>query len=102
MSIMLCLSKVVYLCRVFSQMNFLVTMLMTVISEVMYFMLLFFIFLLFFAQCNQLIGVDVVPYGRCPHLISHVLAMLRCAMGDFAPIDMYQTYDLVKIGNGDL
>jgi len=43
----------------------------------------------------------VVPYGRCPRLIAHILAMLRCAMGDFAPIDMYQTYDLIKDPNAE-
>ena len=58
-------------------------------------MLLFAIFLLFFAECNQLLGVDRVPYGRTPPILSHFLAMLRCSLGDFAPIDMYQTYDII-------
>ena len=83
-----CLIKVVYLVKVFRQLNFLVTMLEKVLDSVGWFMLLFGIFLFFFAECNQLLGVDIVPYGRTPRLISHFLAMLRCAMGDFAPIDM--------------
>lgn len=54
-SIMMCLVKVVYLIRVFKQLNFLVTMLITVCNSIIYFMVLFFIFLLTFAECSHLL-----------------------------------------------
>jgi len=70
-------------------------MISAVINEVRWFMVLFGIILTFFAECNHLLGVDVVPYGRTPRLIAHFMAMLRCSMGDFSPLDMWQTYDLI-------
>jgi len=48
-SILFSLIKIVYLIRVFQQLNFLVTMLITVVNEVMYFLLLFSAFILTFA-----------------------------------------------------
>ena len=64
-------------------------MLSHVIDEVKTFVLLFGIFLIFFAECNHILGVDVRPYGRTPRLIGHFMAMLRCSMGDFSPLDMW-------------
>mmetsp|Transcript_42439 Transcript_42439/g.65116 ORF Transcript_42439/g.65116 Transcript_42439/m.65116 type:complete len:147 (+) Transcript_42439:2601-3041(+) len=49
-SVAMTLAKIVYLIRVFRQLNFLVTMLMTVINEIFFFMILFAIFIVTFAQ----------------------------------------------------
>ena len=87
MSIMLCLSKVVYLVRVFKSLNFLVTMISTVIEEIVDFTILFAIFLFAFGEMNHVLDVDVNNYGRVPNIISHVLNALRTAMGDFATLD---------------
>jgi hypothetical protein len=94
-SIMMSLVKIVYLVRVFTNLNFLVTMLITVCSEVVFFMMLFSIFLLTFAECNHIMEVDISAYGRLHPLLSHFLAMLRCAMGDFSVIDPYQGFDII-------
>ena len=94
-SVMMSLIKFVYLVRVFTNLNFLVTMLMTVCSEVGFFMLLFSIFLLCFAECNHIMNVDIEAYGRLPPLVSHFISVLRCAMGDFSVIDPYQGFDII-------
>jgi hypothetical protein len=94
-SILLCLIKVVYLVRVFSKLNFLVTMLITVCSEIGYFMLLFGIFIVSFAECNHIMEVDVVSYGRLPELVGHCISILRGAMGDFAMINNNESFDLI-------
>lgn len=81
-SVMFSLIKIIYLVRVFKQLNFLVTMIITVVNEVMYFMLLFSVFLLTFAECNHIVDIDVVSYGRTPKLIGQFFGVLRLAMGD--------------------
>lgn len=86
---MMSLVKIVYLVRVFKQLNFLVTMLITVVNEIVFFMILFSIFLLTFAECFNLLEVDVSAYGRLPRILAHVISTLRCAMGDFSLIDPY-------------
>lgn len=53
-SVMFSLIKIIYLVRVFKQLNFLVTMVITVVNEVQFFMLLFSVFLLTFAECNHI------------------------------------------------
>ena len=89
LSTMLSLVKIVYLVRVFRQLNFLVTMMMTVVSEVVNFMVLFFIFLMTFAQCNHILEVDHSSYGRMTPIVAHFYMVLRSAMGDFSLIDPY-------------
>ena len=69
-SVMFSLIKILYLVRVFKQLNFLVTMVITVVNEVFYFMLLFSVFLLTFAECNHILQVDTSSYGRTPDLIA--------------------------------
>lgn len=92
---MFSLIKIVYLIRVFRQLNFLVTMLITVVNEVMFFILLFSIFVLTFAQCNHIVGVDISSYGRVPELLANFLAVLRCSMGDFSLIDPKYSFDII-------
>ena len=86
-SLLLCLSKVVYLVRVFRNLNFLVTMISTVIEEIVDFTILFAIFLFAFAEMNHVLDVDITTYGRVRPIIAHVLNALRTAMGDFATLD---------------
>jgi len=100
-SILLCLFKIVYLVRVFRNLNFLVTMLMTVIVEIYSFMVLFMIFLLAFAECYHILLVDISAYGRTPELAAHALATLRMSMGDFALLDPYQSFDIIEETNPD-
>jgi len=66
LSIMFSLIKIVYLIRVFRQLNFLVTMFNTVVNEIFYFMILFLIFILTFAESFHIVGVDIESYGRTP------------------------------------
>lgn len=94
-SIIMCLVKYVYLVKVFSKLNFLVTMLNKVISEVGYFMLLFGLFIITFAECNHVMNVDVSSYGRLPHLVGHFISVLRGAMGDFSMLSPYETFDII-------
>jgi hypothetical protein len=81
-SIMLSLVKILYLVRVFKQLNFLVTMVITVIDEIIYFMVLFLVFLITFGECNHIIEVDASSYGRVPGILAHFFGVLRLAMGD--------------------
>ena len=83
-SIVFSLVKGVYTVRVFGSLNFLVTMIGSVIREVTDFMIIFIIFLGFFAEINHILQVDVTSYGRTPRFFSHFLSMLRCSMGDFS------------------
>lgn len=83
---MLSLIKIVYLVRVFQNLNFLVTMFITVVNEIFYFMILFSIFLLSFAKSFSVIGVDTTSYGRVPNLFANFIQILRCSMGDFSII----------------
>ena len=69
-------------------------MLITVVNEIVFFFVLFSIFLLTFAECFNLLEVDMGTYGRMPRLMSHIISVLRCSMGDFALIDSYQTFDI--------
>lgn len=65
-------------------------MIENVIKDVDYFMLLFSIFLLTFAECYEILDVDTSSYGRIrPTLVSSILAAFRSAMGDMALLDMY-------------
>ena len=58
-------------------------------------------YLLTFAVCFHLVGVDIAAYGRMNELLAHIFAVLRCAMGDFAMIDMYFGFDLLVDMNSD-
>ena len=100
-SILMSLVKIVYLVRVFKQLNFLVTMLIIVVNEIVFFFVLFSIFLLTFAECFNLLEVDVSTYGRLPRLMSHILSVLRCSMGDFSLIDSHSTFDMYDITGMD-
>ena len=64
-------------------------MVITVVNEIIYFLLLFTIFLLTFAECNHIIDIDVSAYGRSPPLLAHFFSVLRLSMGDQAMLDMY-------------
>jgi len=82
-------------------MSFLVKMVVHVVADLQYFVLLFLIFVLTFAECYHVLDVDIAPYGRRPAdkqtlvaFASHILATLRSAMGDFALIDMFQGFDV--------
>jgi len=88
-SLQLCLVKLVYLVRVFKQLNFLVTMLITVVNEISYFMLLFLIFCIIYAECQHILHIDVSFYGRTPNLLGHFVNTIRGSVGDFAMIDMF-------------
>jgi len=94
LSTLLTLVKVVYLIRVFRQLNFLVTMFITVVHEIQHFMILFIIFIITFAEAFHVVRIDITPYGRINESLALVIAVLRCAMGDFAMVDMYQGFDL--------
>ena len=72
-------------------------MLITVCNEVIFFMVLFGIFLLTFAECNHVLLVDIGAYGRTRPLLAHFITILRCAMGDFSLIDPYQTFDMIDV-----
>lgn len=95
-SVMLCLSKVVYLVRVFKQLNFLVKMLSFVLNDIVDFMVLFFCILITFAECNHIVKVDISGYGRLPEVWAHLFNIIRCATGDFASINMNETFDLIE------
>mmetsp|Transcript_26614 Transcript_26614/g.40620 ORF Transcript_26614/g.40620 Transcript_26614/m.40620 type:complete len:304 (-) Transcript_26614:2409-3320(-) len=88
------LIKVVYLIRVFRQLNFLVTMFITVVREICYFMILFTIFLFTFAITFNIVEVDIDSYGRVPALVGHFVAVFRCALGDFSMINIWQGFDI--------
>jgi hypothetical protein len=92
-SVMFSLVKIVYLVRVFKSLNFLVTMLASVVNEVVYFMVLFGCFLLTFAECNHIVMVDTSAYNRTPALMAQFFTILRCSMGDFSLIDPFNTFD---------
>mmetsp|Transcript_16574 Transcript_16574/g.25561 ORF Transcript_16574/g.25561 Transcript_16574/m.25561 type:complete len:191 (+) Transcript_16574:1498-2070(+) len=95
MSVLLTLAKVVYLIRVFKQLNFLVTMFITVVKEISYFMILFTIFLITFAESFNVVEVDISTYGRTPRVFAYVVTVLRLAMGDFSLIHMSMGFDIV-------
>ena len=76
-------------------------MLITVINEIVFFFVLFSIFLLTFAECFNLLEVDIGSYGRMPKLMSHVISVLRCSMGDFSLIDPYMTFDIYDTDRHD-
>ena len=94
-SILFTLAKVVYLIRVFRQLNFLVTMFITVVNEIFYFMILFTTFLITFAQSFRIVEVDMSVYGRAPAMLGYSISVLRCAMGDFSIININQGFDLI-------
>ena len=94
LGVIFALIKTIYLVRVFQQLNFLVTMITTVINEIMFFILMFAMYLVTFGACFHLVDVDITAYGRMNELLAHILGVLRCAMGDFAMIDMYHGFDL--------
>lgn len=95
LSLLFALVKVLFLIRVSKKMSFLVMMIINVIIEIKYFMVLFFIFILIFAQCFHLVSLDHATYGRIPELLALSIACLRSAMGDFAIFDMRYGFDLM-------
>ena len=62
-------------------------MMIQVVNDVVYFMLLFVIFILTFAECYHIVQVNTEPYGRVHDLFALFLGTLRSAMGDFSIID---------------
>lgn len=93
---LLALIKTIYLIRVFQQLNFLVTMITTVLQDIVFFLVMFSMYLLTFAACFHLVGVDIACYGRMNEFVAHLIGVLRCAMGDFAMIDMALGFDLLQ------
>ena len=88
------LLKIIYLVRVFKNMSKLVMMITQVIYDMKYFMGLFFFFVLTFAECYHLLGVDASSYGRMPVLLAHFYSTLRSAMGDFSLINPFEGFDI--------
>jgi len=86
---MLMLGKFLNLIRCFKQLSFLVMMIEQVIIDSSYFFLLFFVFLLTFAECYNILNVDVSVYRRFPSIIGQFFSTLRSAMGDLAIIDPF-------------
>ena len=88
------LIKVLYLIRVFRQFSFLAMMIIQVVYDVKYFFVLFGIFLMCFAMCYRILGIELSNYGRTPKMMSMFLATLRSAMGDFSIINPYTAFDV--------
>ena len=95
MSVMFTLAKIVYLIRVFRNLNFLVTMFITVVQEIFYFMILFTIFIFTFAESFHVLQVDRENYGRTPDIMAHFIQVFRCAMGDFSIININYGFDMI-------
>ena len=100
LSIMFSLYKIMFLIRTFRQFSFLVQMVITVMKALKWFLCLFFIFVLYFAQCYQILNVDISCYGRIPSIFAHMFATLRASLGDNALIDPYQSFDMYEL-DGD-
>lgn len=64
------------------------------VNDVVYFMLLFVIFILTFAECYHIVQVNTESYGRVHDLFALFLGTLRSAMGDFSIIDPKQGFDI--------
>lgn len=62
--------------------------------DLSYFIILFIIFILTFAECYHIVQIDVSSYGRMPDLLALSLATQRSAFGDFSLIDPYMGFDL--------
>ena len=93
-SLLFSLYNYLFLVRVFNKLSFLVKMLNQVILDVKYFIVLFTLFVVIFAQCFSVLGVDVSSYGRIPHFFAHVLTVYRIAFGDFGLINTNYGFDL--------
>ena len=76
-------------------------MITTVMKDILFFLVMFSMYLLTFAICFHLVDVDIAAYGRMNELLAHIFSVLRCAMGDFAMIDMYLGFDLIVDNNSD-
>jgi len=88
------LIKLIYLIRVFEQLNFLVTMITNVVEQIGFFIVMFSMYLVTFATCFQIFEVSTTPYGRMNKFLSHFFAVVRCSMGDFSIIDMFEGFDV--------
>jgi hypothetical protein len=71
-------------------------MMIQVVNDVVYFMLLFVIFILTFAECYHIVQVNTDAYGRLPAIAALFLGTLRSAMGDFSLIDPYHGFDIQR------
>ena len=69
-------------------------MLIQVVMDLSYFIILFIIFILTFAECYHIVQIDVSSYGRMPDLLALSLATQRSSFGDFSLIDPYMGFDL--------
>ena len=97
LSMIFALMKVLYLIRISKSMSFLVTMMIQVVADLNFFMLLFIILILTFAECYHILQVDILSYGRMPAIVAHWIATLRSAYGDFALINPYQGFDIYDL-----
>mmetsp|Transcript_27885 Transcript_27885/g.42171 ORF Transcript_27885/g.42171 Transcript_27885/m.42171 type:complete len:122 (+) Transcript_27885:1337-1702(+) len=72
-------------------------MFITVVKEIYYFMILFSIFLLTFAETFHIVEVDIESYGRVPALLAHLISVLRLSMGDFSLINSTMGFDIREL-----
>lgn len=94
-SIIFQLIKVLFLVRVSSPLSFLVIIIFKIVSDVRYFMIIFFFFISAFALSFHLVSVDHTTYGRIPELLALSFSTLRCAMGDFSILNLRYGFDLM-------
>lgn len=76
-------------------------MIIKVLIEVKYFFVMFLICLIMFAECFNVLHVNVDAYGRVPRIIALSLTQLRSAMGDFDMLNPKQTFDLIDKNTGE-
>ena len=86
--------KFLNLIRCFRNLSFLVMMIEQVIIDSGYFFCLFFVFVLTFAECYNILNVDVGVYKRQPSIFGQCFNALRSAMGDLALIDPFESFDI--------
>ena len=68
-----------------------------VVIDSAYFFLLFFVFLLTFAECYNILKVDTSPYARFPSILGEFISTARSAMGDNALLDPFEGFDLYDV-----
>jgi len=55
---------------------------------------LFSIFVIVFAACYRVVGVDVTNFGRIPYWLASIIVTLKSAMGDFGLIGSSDGFDV--------
>lgn len=93
LSTLMSLANVLLLVRVFKQLSFLVIMMRMVVSDLLFFMILFVFFIFTFAACYQIVQVDGSSYGRINNMFAMFVATVRSSFGDFSLIHPWQGFD---------